>query len=174
MGQPTQRVVFGVAEVSNGTIGNSPPGALHSVDALCNNFGSEYEGLPNAGWAAVFGNRIESPAERLGEVEGPVYNTAGEVVVPADGTLFGTNTLQAPILNRDGESFAEDTYFWTGSNADGTLADGEPDESTCSGWTVSESAASGVAGDGSTTETGWLSGPAQSCDQELGLYCISR
>lgn len=171
-------IIFGVDELSQGAIGTTPGGSLHSVDALCNSKANEIPGLRGGGWVAVFGNEVETTKERVGEVEGPVYNTANEVVVGADGNLFDPEaSLQAPILDRDQQAFSSGTYMWTGSNADGTLPQGDAADTTCSGWTVSDSGSEGVAGNASSVDN-WLAGPdgerARSCAQQLGLYCLSR
>jgi hypothetical protein len=181
---PCGRIIFGVAGVTDGNLGNEAGPALDRADALCDELASEVSGLdPGEDWMAVLGNRNDSAKDRVGGNDGYVYNLNNEAVVGSGGNLFNNDTaLNAPILNRDKNQFAEDVRMWTGSSRDGSSPSGEDTDTTCMNWTetgigLEDLSPEGVVGQPAST-IDWLSAPAdartRACSQELGLYCISR
>jgi len=97
-------------------------------------------------------------------------STTDPIVGPT-GTAIGTNwndLLDESIANNLQTAIGVTGFYWTGSNADGSL-----DGTNCSGWTTTEEE-EGMAGDESETGDRWLNvGEGMSCDSSLALVCIA-
>lgn len=60
-----------------------------------------------------------------------------------------------------------DTFWWSGSNDNGSLS-----SSHCGNWTASTSLVSGYSGYYNQTSTAWISAGAPDCSQSLPLLCL--
>lgn len=90
-------------------------------------------------------------AFKLGNLLAPVALTAGGEAPPASNDSCGS------------------THAWTGTNADGSLA-----ESTCKGFTSESIAQTGAAGDFTAVDKAWSSACDVSCENKLRLYCFQQ
>jgi hypothetical protein len=62
-------------------------------------------------------------------------------------------------------------YWWSGSNADGSLAAG----ATCGGWNQSDNTTMGQAGDQNSVAMSWIGTPtpAQTCNSSQFVLCLA-
>jgi hypothetical protein len=96
----------------------------------------------------------------------PIYNTS-DVQFAANWAEILAGSL--PMTLRDGGILSSNTYFWTGSNANGSAA-----AVSCNGFTSSASNVFGAAGYSESNDSSWAWAQSIACNQIRRLVCVAH
>jgi len=95
----------------------------------------------------------------------PIASKDGSVVQSNWAGLLGGSLLMS--LVNAGILTNSDTFWWSGSNSDGSL-----NSPNCSNWTTSAILINGYSGYYNQTSSAWISAGAPDCSQALPILCL--
>lgn len=148
--KPKSSMTFFVTSVAAGTGGNL--GGLDGADKKCKELAAA---APIKGddhtWAAYLSVAGTNAKDRIGP--GPWQNQKGKVIATTVAELHKVDLALGPdLLDEKGAAVPDNArYIFTGSKLDGTIAIGNPNQNSCSGWTNGTNQQAGVVGDGQYT-----------------------
>ena len=143
-----------------------------NVDQICATVKSTvYSHLPCAnvkGFISIdSGDRIVD----LSIPEDRIIVTPNKVLIASDRA----DLLDGSISETLAVLLSLDNWWWSGSNADGTLSpDGQPGKGTCSAWTSTEGGGKPGKQSGYNDDEDWISwtGGGATCGSSLYLMCV--
>jgi hypothetical protein len=171
-------LVFVTEATVTGNLGPTSPEAVQNADAICQSE-ADAAGLSGTFWAwlsyEVGGIVVPDYAPAYFEFWHPTMS--GQRLFRTDGVPFAesweTLLLEGPSAALDvlaDGTIANNTYAWTGTNADGTV---DVAKGTCSGWT-DDSSTTGVVGLVHSLLERWTHYGPGACRAAFSLYCFEE
>ncbi len=108
----------------------------------------------------------DMPANYGIPLDQPVYNTDDDQFAANWGEIL---TGSLPMSLNQGHILNPNTYFWTGSNANGSMA-----APMCNGFTSSASNVFGAAGYSDANDSTWAWSQSIACNQIRRLVCVAH
>jgi hypothetical protein len=117
-------------------------------------------------WKALLSTSTQDARDRI-TIDGPVYNTRGELLAHDHAHLFGV-TMFAPVrYDEFGHELIGFTDAWTGSNGTGSSTG-----SHCGSWTSGTSGSSGTTG-APLSRNNWINSSSVDCGSAARLFGVS-
>ena len=118
-------------------------------------------------YKAVLSNEFVDARDRIG-LEGPLYNTAGELLAADAAELFSTGVRTPIAYDERGNLITSGFDVWTGSNGFGIW-----NGFSCGDWDEPTSAMLGEIGAVNATVSNWITAGTRQCHLNARLYGIS-